>query len=291
MPRTILPIALILALLVAWGGAAAQGLSDEAEAALRGGEARMAEALATYPAQYPDRPLWQQAFAEGRRAMQLAPESLAPVRFMAEAYSRSQWAGRAWPAWLEFVERGGVLDEEAEELVAMVGHELGYGAYARGDLDTALEFYLTVTDLVAGDVTARVWAGRILIETERPEQAIAFWRSVLELDPQDARAAYFVELAREQATWGTRAVDVFREGITLYEQGATSAAGERFARATVINPAYPMAWAWLGRVAFEAGNYVDARRAYANAAGLAPNDETYRYFLAQSIALAEAQGN
>ena len=291
MPRTTSLFTLIVALLVVLGSASAQSLSAEAEAALRTGEARMAEALATYPAQYPDRPLWQQAFAEGRRAMQLAPESLAPVRFLAEAYSRSQWAGRAWPIWLEFIDRGGMLDEEAEELVAIVGHELGYGAYARADLDTALEFYLAVSDLVATDVDARVWAGRILLETERPEQAVTFWRSVVTLDPNDARAAYFVELARDQATWGTRAVDVFREGIAFYEEGAAQAAAERFARATVLNPAYPMAWAWLGRVAFEAGDFADARRAYANAAGLAPDNETYRYFLAQSIALAEARGD
>ena len=279
----------ILTVLVSLGHGLAQGLPAEAEAALRTGEARMAEALRTYPAQYPDRPLWQQAFAEGRRAAQFAPEALEPVRFLAEAYSRSHWTGRAWTAWMEFVDRGGVLDEEARELLALVGHELGYGAYARGDLETALEIYLTVSDLVPDDIESRVWAGRILIETERPAQAVPFWRSVLELDPTDARAAYFADLAREQATWGPRAVDVFREGIALYEQGAPQAAAERFARATVINPTYPAAWAWLGRVAFEAGDFVDARRAYANAAGLAPDDETYRYFLAQSIARAEGE--
>jgi len=287
MTRSGSMLAMILAVLFSLGHGVAQGLPSEAEAALRTGEARMAEALQTYPAQYPDRPLWQQAFAEGRRAVQFAPESLEPVRFLAEAYSRSHWTGRAWPAWMEFVDRGGVLDEEARELLALVGHELGYGAYARGDLETALDYYLTVSDLVADDIESRVWAGRILIETERPAQAVPFWRSVLELDPSDARAAYFADLAREQATWGTRAVEVFREGIALYEQGAPRAAAERFARATVINPAYPAAWAWLGRVAFEAGDFVDARRAYANAAGLAPDDETYRYFLAQSIARAE----
>jgi len=282
-------LAAVLACLVSLGPVAAQEpLPGEAASALRAGEALMAEALRTYPAQYPDRPLWQQAFAEGRRAQQFAPEALAPVRFMAEAYSRSHWTGRAWPMWMTFVERGGELDDEARELVARVGHELGYGAYARGELEAALEFYLTVSDLVPGDVDARVWAGRILIETERPAQAVPFWQSVLELDPTDARAAYFVELAREQATWGPRAVDVFREGVALYEQGAPRAAAERFARAAAINPRYPAAWAWLGRVAFEAGEYLDARRAYANAAGLAPDDETYRYFLRESIARAEA---
>lgn len=279
----------VLTAIIGFGLALAQGpLPGEAEAALREGEARMAEALATYPAQYPDRPLWQQAFAAGRRATDLAPGRLEPLRFLAEAYSRSQWTGRAWNAWLDYADRGGVLDDEAQGLVAAVGHELGYGAYARGDLGAALDFYLAVADLAPRDVDARVWVGRILIETELPAQAVPFWQSVIELDPADARARYFLELARDQAEWGTRAVDAFRQGVAHYELGETLAARERFARATVLNPTYPTAWAWLGRVAFEAGDFADARRAYANASGLEPGNETYRYFLAQAIARAEA---
>lgn len=279
----------VLVAIVGVGVAFAQdALPTEAATALREGEARMAEALATYPAQYPDRPLWQQAFAAGRRAASLAPDRLEPVRFLAEAYSLSQWTGRAWGAWLDYARRGGVLDEAAQSMAAGVGHELGYGAYARGDLDAALDLYLTITDLAPRDVDARVWVGRILIETERPAQAVPYWQSVVELDPTDARARYFLDLARDQAEWGTRAVDAFRQGVAHYEVGEMSLARERFARATVLNPTYPAAWAWLGRVAFEAGAYADARRAYANAAGLEPGNETYRYFLAQAIARAEA---
>jgi len=277
--------AVLFVLGIAW---AQGGVPAEAQAALDEGEALMAEALATYPAQYPDRPLWQQAFAAGRRAAGLAPDRLEPIRFLAEAYSRSHWTGPAWAAWNDLLARGGQLDEEAGELLAAVGKELGYGAYARGALDEALETYLRVTDLVATDAESRVWVGRILMETGRPAEAAPFWRSVLELDPDDGRAAYFLALAQDQAEWGTRAVDVFREGIALYERGDATAAGERFARAALINPVYPEAWAWLGRVAFEAGAYAEARRAYANASGLEPGNATYAYFLARSIELAEA---
>lgn len=288
MPLVRIVLALLLALFLLAAPTTAQSLPEAAADALAEGEAAMAEALATYPAQYPDRPLWQQAFAAGRRAASLAPDRLEPLRFLAEAYSRSQWTGPAWLTWEEFVRRGGVLDEEARELVAIVGHELGYGAYARGDLDTALETYNRVTEWVPDDVASRVWVGRILIESGRPAQAVPFWNAVLELDPNDARAAYFLQLARDQAEWGTRAVNAFREGVEHYERGDLRAAAERFARATTLNAAYATAWAWLGRVAFEQGEYVDARRAYANAAGLEPTNETYSYFLARSIALAEA---
>jgi tetratricopeptide (TPR) repeat protein len=276
----------VIALLLAWGLAFAQApLPSEVQTALAEGETLMAEALATYPAQYPDRPLWQQAFAAGRRAVSLAPDRLEPLRFLAEAYSRSNWTGPAWNAWEDYLRRGGELDAEARTLFADVGRELGYGAYARGDVDAALDFYLEVSERVLEDIEARVWVARILMETDRPDGAIPFWRSVLERDPSDTRAAYFLQLAQDQAEWGVRAVEVFRQGVDFYEQGQFSAARERFARATVLNPAFPAAWAWLGRVAFEAGDYADARRAYANASGLEPENEAYRYFLARSIEL------
>jgi tetratricopeptide (TPR) repeat protein len=184
------------------------------------------------------------------------------------------------------VRRGGVLDDEARTLVADVGRELGYGAYARGDLDTALDLYLRVTDLAPADVEARVWVARILMETDRPDQAVPFWRSVLERDAADARAAYFLELAQDQAEWGVGTIEVFRQGVEFYERGDYPAARERFARATVLNPTFAAGWAWLGRVAFEAGAYGEARRAYANASGLEPENETYRYFLSRSIEAA-----
>ncbi len=279
------PIVLVLVSALTLGLANAQAPLPEAAAeALASGEARMAEALTSYARQYPDRPLWQQAFAEGRRAMSLAPEALEPARFLAVAYSRSNWYGPAWNAWRDYVRRGGTVldDPEALELIAEVGHELAYGAYARGDTELALEYYQTITDLVPNDVNAHVWSGRILIETERPDQAIPSWQRVRELDPADERAAYFLELAREQATWGPAAVTAFREGVSLYEDGRLSEAAERFARATTRNPAYAQAWAWLGRVAFETEQYADARRSYARAADLEPDNETYTYFRNES---------
>ena len=228
--------------------------------ALAEGEARMAEALATYEAQYPDRPLWQDAFAAGRRAMALAPDHLAPVRFLAEAYSRSQWTGPAWNTWRDFLDRGGILDDEGRALAADVGKRLAYGSYAAGNTEAALERYVSVAELAPEDAEAHVWAGRILIETERPAQAIPYWRRALELDPEDARAAYFLELAQAQAEWGSAAVTAFRAGVALYEEDRLSEAAERFARASTLNTGYVDAWAWLGRVAFEQEQYADWAR-------------------------------
>lgn len=261
-------------------------LPQAAEEALVEGELLVAEALATYPSQYPDRPLWQAAFEAGRRAAGLAPDRLEPVHFLARAYTLSHWIGPAWSTWEDYLRRGGVLNADDQDLVASVGKELGYGAYERGDVAGALQYYLRVTDLVPQDAEAHVWAGRILVENERPAESIPFWEQATRLDPSDDRSAYFLDLAREQSRWGSAPVNVFREGVNLYEAGQPTEASERFARAVLLNPDYPTAWAWLGRVAFEAGNYADAGTYYANAVRLEPGNETYRYFLNEAGRLA-----
>lgn len=282
LSRSVTALLLVLAGLAFAQSPLPQGAAD----ALAEGEARMAEALATYEAQYPDRPLWQDAFAAGRRAMTLAPDRLEPVRFLAEAYSRSQWTGPAWTTWQDFVRRGGVLDDEARALAADVGKRLAYGRYEAGNRDAALERYVAVAELDPSDAEAHVWAGRILVESERPAQAIPYWRRAVELDPNDDRAAYFLALAQEQAVWGSAAVTAFRAGVARYEEGDLPEAAERFARATTLNGDYVDAWAWLGRVAFERNQYADAATYYATAVRLAPDDANYAYWLAESRRLA-----
>ena len=282
MFRTLSAILAVLALAFAGLALAQPSLPQAAAEALTEGEARMAEALATYDAQYPDRPLWQDAFAAGRRAMSLAPDRLEPVRFLAEAYSRSQWTGPAWITWQDFVRRGGVLTDEDRAYAADVGKRLAYGLYEAGNWDAALARYVAVTELAPGDAEAHVWAGRILVETERPAQAIPYWRRATELDPTDARSAYFLDLAQTQAEWGSAAVTAFRAGVALYEENRLPEAAERFARASTLNAAYVDAWAWLGRVAFEQGQYADAATHYGTAARLEPGNADFAYWVAES---------
>ncbi len=286
MLRSLTTTLAALAIVFAGLAHAQSTLPQAAAEALAEGEARIAEALATYEAQYPDRPLWQDAFAAGRRAMTLAPDRLEPVRFLAEAYSRSQWTGPAWTTWQDYVRRGGVLNDEDRGYAADVGKRLAYGRYEAGDREAALERYVAVTELAPDDAEAHVWAGRILVETERPAQAIPYWRRALDLDPGDERAAYFLDLAQTQAEWGSAAVTAFRAGVALYEEGRLSEAAERFARASTLNGGYVDAWAWLGRVAFEQGQYADAVTYYGSAARLAPDDANFTYWVNEARRLA-----
>lgn len=278
MTKSIRKFLFSLAIAAVASAALAQQLPDAAAERLAAARASASEALSTYPAQYPDRPLWQQAFGEVEEAISLAPDSPEPYRFQAIIHTMANWYGPAWQMWQSYLARGFALDAESTQYFVEAGLQRGYGLYQQGDLDGALSAYLGVLDQVPYDLEAASWAGRILMEQGRPQQAISYWSTVAERNPTDTRAVYFRDLARDQATWGTDAANAFREGVSFYEAGSFTEARERFTRATILNDGYAEAWAWLGRVEFEAGNYADARSHYGRAVEIEPAFDTYRYF-------------
>lgn len=281
--------ALLIAVVALLSSAFAQPLPANAQEAIDRGERYMAEALATYDAQYPDRPLWQSAFAEGRTAVSLAPGHPDALRFLAEAYSRANWPGPAEETWEKFLAAGGTFSAEDAELYAEAAIDNAYAAYQRGDLEAAAEQYLKVTQNVPNNLEATRWLGRILLELQRPEQAVAAWRTLTELDPSDAGAQYFLQLSQAQARWGIEAANAFFQGVRAYEAGEMVQARLAFANATARNDQYTEAWAWLGRVAFEQGHFEDAHTAYSRAVRLAPSNETYAYFQQESQRRMEGQ--
>ena len=281
-----------IALALLLGAAAhAQPLPRAAEEALALGRSLAAEALATYPTHFPDRPLWRDALDAGASAVALAPGRLEPLRFLAEAYGTVGWVGPAWSTWREYLALGGPIDADVRGMLTQVGHEIAYAAYQRGDLPAALALFEELAGLVPDDVDALVWSGRILMESGQPRAAVPYWRAVTEIDPGDARAAYFLRLAEDQVRWGIDAANTFREGVARYEAGEMQAASERFARATRLEPSYAAAFAWLGRIAFERGDYRAAQVAYGSAVALEPGNETYRYFAEESARRLAPAGN
>lgn len=275
-------LALMLAAAMLASTVLAQALPANAQEAVDRGEALMAEALATYDAQYPDRPLWQAAFREGRTAVSLAPGNPAALRFLAEAYSRANWPGPAVNTWKEFAQAGGTFDDEAAELFGQDANANAYALYQQGDKAGAAEAYLEVTRYLPNNIEAHRWLGRIMLELRQPEQAVVAWRNYLDLDPTDEGAKYFLTLAQAQARWGIDAANDFFAGIKAYEEGNMTAARTSFASAAARNSQYAEAWAWLGRVAFEQQHYDDAAVAYGRALALDPGNDNYSWFKRES---------
>jgi len=227
----------------------------------------------------PDNPLWAKAIAQGRRARQLAPDDPEILRFLAETYTATRWYIRAWEAWQAYLDSGGELDESAREMMSATGNQLAYLTYQRQELSAALALYRQVIDVDNENLTAVIWAGRILLELGHPDQSLPFWRQASMLAPDDEGIAYFLQLARDEVRYGTQATQDFYQGINFYEAGDAEAALQVFLRAGEENPAFKQAFVWAGRASLHLGQPAAAASYWQRVLELDPSDERARFFL------------
>lgn len=287
---TVLRAALAASLaLILTGLAAAQPLAPEAARALSLARIAAAQATEANAPAFPDQPLWSKAIRLAEAARDAAPSDARTMGLLAEVYSRAGFYGPAWTAWTAYLDAGHPLQPEQTPLFLDVGEQLAWSAYDRGDLARAADLHLALLDAVPFSKESRVWVARIRMEQGRPVDAIPYWEAVVAQDPEDDRARYFLNLASDQARWGIAAADAFREGVAHYEAGDMDAARRALERATDANDAYAEAWAWRGRIAFEAESWLVAERHYARATDLAPGVDAYRYFRDESQRRLDAQ--
>lgn len=279
--RRYIKVAFLSLALLILTSASAQ-LPESAREAVDRANSTMQYVLKHYTVHYPDQPYWQEVYEEAKQAINLAVGAPEPIGVLAEAYSRSNWHGPAFQTWQEFVAAGGEFNAEQLELFTLSAEQNAYAAYQRGELVSAADYYRAITRHNSHDENAFRWLGRISSELGNPEEAIAAWEVVVEIDPDDRGAQYFLDLARAEAKWGPAAAQYFFDGVRFYEAGDLSQARLSFASATSRNASYAEAWAWLGRVNFETSRFADAARAYQRASNLEPNNATYKYFLQES---------
>lgn len=162
----------------------------------------------------------------------------------------------------------------------------GISLYYSGQLDQAWLAFAQAARENPDYQEALIWAGRVALELRQPDDAIVYWERASQLDPSDETAAYFLRVARQQSAWGIDAFNAFENGIRHYDNGNLSAALTYFEEAVQLNPSYSEAWAWIGRTHFESANYQAAYDAYDRAVALEGDNQTYRYFYAESARLA-----
>lgn len=122
-------------------------------------------------------------------------------------------------------------------------------------------------------------AGRLALELGNVQAALAAYQKATGLPGATAADRYNLSLAQEGQKYGLEAVRTFREAYARYTAGNKSAAEQGFQAATDRNPDYAKAWAWLGRVRYEAGNFHAAAEAYRRAVQLDPADKSSAHFL------------
>jgi len=182
-------------------------------------------------------------------------------------------------------------DPTARYYLQQSEQQLSYGADATSAFNEGLAAYNADRTAAALDAFSRAaeanpefeeaatWAGRVALELGRPRDAQRFWNALLERDPQNRQAAYYLSLAEAQEAWGTEAGRAFYAGQELYNQGRVEEAAERFVAASDANPQYPEAASWAARSLQESGQAARAIPYWERVVAINPDDESARYFL------------
>lgn len=173
------------------------------------------------------------------------------------------------------------LIDERERVgeAASQAYREGLSAYEENRLSQAFEAFVRAVRINGSFADAASWAGRTALELGRPGTAADYWELVLELQPSDSAARYFLEVARTQALWGVAAGRAFVEGQAAYARGDVEVAAEAFVRALEANPQMVDAWVWAARANQEAGDPEAAVRYWQGVLERRPNDQQALYFL------------
>lgn len=154
-----------------------------------------------------------------------------------------------------------------------------YDLLQKGDRAAALTKFQEAAQAAPNFIEAWRESGRLALDAGNAQAALSAYQGATKLPTASAADRYNLALAQEGAQYGLNAVQTFRAAYTKYTSGDKTAALAGFQQATQQNPQYAKAWAWVGRVQYEAKNYPAAAEAYGKAVELDPNDKTSAHFL------------
>lgn len=162
----------------------------------------------------------------------------------------------------------------------------GQSLYQKGQVGAANDAFVSALRANDGYLDAWVWAARTSQELGDYGDAVLYWQGVLRRSPDDSRARYFLEQAKQQLDYGAEAGKAYVAGVQEYQAGQFAAAEVDLKAAVAANPAFPAAWGTLGRLYFQQQRYAEAADVFARALALKPDDATYSYFERESKRLA-----
>ncbi len=261
-----------------------QGLPSEAQQALAKGAQAAAQALATYDQQLLDKPLWREAITYGLEAQRLAPNSPEPYRFLGQVYSTVAFYGRAYESWTTYLKLGGVINPQTTRYLIEASQWLGSSSFEGQQYEEAIKYYTTLHDLEPQSEEANQHLALSYQALGQPEKALPYLQTLSSTLPERGEYASLYEITQEQSNYGVEASRAYRAGLASYNAGQKSEALTSFRQAVQLNENFEEALLYAARSSLELGFSSEAVTYWKRILVLSPNNTE------ATMALTTAEG-
>ncbi|MBC7217580.1 MAG: tetratricopeptide repeat protein [Candidatus Caldatribacterium sp.] len=169
-----------------------------------------------------------------------------------------------------------------EEGYAQVMFDQGYNLYQAGRKTEAIQFFIEAVTTKPDFTKAWFWLARTYQEEDMYDEAIWAWEKVLQLEPENKEARYFLKKVQNWKQYGKEAWENYERGIVALEKKEEYDAIEYFKKAIEANPKFDRAYYWLGIANFRTGDYHNAVWALEKYLALRPGDKNGEYWLREA---------
>ena len=250
------------------------------------GVEKMDEALRTYgSAQFPDKPLWKEAFAEAQKTIDALPNYLEGYYYLAYMYQKTGWLAKEVETWMKYVEllEGSGNGKNSIQRAARAYLRLANSYISQKKYEMAEQSIQQALKINPEMAEAYFLLGKISYDQGDSSQAQEYWNKAYFLDPSLKEAQYFAGEAGKAAIYGKDAYESYRTGYTYYANGDLKTAEGYFRNATQLNPNMKEAQYWLGRTLYDLGKLEDAEVTWKKVIEIDPFDSQAKRFLEKTI--------
>lgn len=242
--------------------------------------AKVDQAIRTYGEnQYPDRPLWREAFSLAEETLKKEPNYREGYYYLANMYRETKWWAKeaeTWDLCLKLLNHEEKIDGAS---IAQVYFRLAYSYLNQKNRELALSYLQKAVNLNPGYVEAYLLLGRMYYEEDNIEEAEKAYSKAYELDPSSKEAQYFVQRVGKARLFGKSAYETYTQGYQSFSRGDLEGAEAYLKEAVRLNPGFKEAYYWLGRTLYEMGKLEEAEKVWEKILEIDPFHSQVRRFL------------